>query len=160
MTVLFFRYMYCKLFMPDYYKRYIKMDSSQINKIREQLKSSGESYYLDTKASESAHSLTSQLQHSSLNNNTFGHRIRNFFFNWRHKKQKQDVIEVFDVIVHSKMRLNILNDQGESYLLKVCSLFLNFRIETMIKRQKYGYQRTMLDPKVHQKKTMKFHIKS
>lgn len=109
------RYKFTKIFMRKYYNQYIKLPKSKVDEIKDQVE-------YQTSSVTSLQSLPDELGLNvvpvSKSRFKFFNKIRDIFFK-RDKKDKIEVIEIFDVIIYSSMRLEILNADKQSYLLSV-----------------------------------------
>lgn len=110
--------------MSDYYKRYIKLDNKQIRELSQQVKLEEEFKNIhNVKSSALANSLTNKLQGSDLNKLRFFNRLRDKLFRKKSVGKVSHTVEIYDVIVYSQRRLEILTDSGKPYLLEVSDKF-------------------------------------
>lgn len=109
------RYKFMKIFMRKYYEQYVKLPKSRIDEIKDQVE-------YQTNSTASLQSLPDEFGLNAVPNSNgrfkIFNKIRDRFFK-RNNKDKIEVIEIFDVIIYSSMRLEILNTDKQSYLLNV-----------------------------------------
>ncbi|CAI2363997.1 unnamed protein product [Moneuplotes crassus] len=133
-------YKFCKFFMTKYYKNYIQLPKEAVERIKEDIDYKGK-YVHDFSVNQLSSSLEEAVKVSGRNK--FFNRIRDLFF--RKRKDGNHVIEVFDVIFYSKKRLEILNSQKESYLLKDAGY--EGKIEKILKQDDLKPQSSVEDQK-------------